>query len=239
MVTPRPRFLRNFAWSAGKRRISPTALGTETDPPFPGVPPEAFQNRELVNTVVSHPSLFRISTPIKVDLFEQLLASHPNQPIIESFCKGMREGFWLWLHPDAMHPHTFDGSKDVRSDAERLSLEKTRDEELDAGRFSKAFPVLLPGMHVIPIHAVPEPRSEGLRLVTDFSGGAFSHNSTISCLETNQTRMDGIRELADHLRALRCSLGPDAEINIFKSDVKGAFKVLPMHLLWQPWQVYR
>ncbi|KAJ7314558.1 hypothetical protein DFH08DRAFT_637250, partial [Mycena albidolilacea] len=163
-------------------------------------PPEAFQNRELVNTVISHPSLFRISTPIKVDLFEQLLASHPNQPLVESFCKGMREGFWPWSRPDATHPHTFDGSKEVRSDAERLFLEKTRDEELKAGRFSKAFPALLPGMHAIPIHAVPKPHSEKLRLVTDFSGGNFSRNSTISRLETNQTRMDGIRELADHLR---------------------------------------
>ncbi|KAJ7813944.1 hypothetical protein B0H14DRAFT_3477459 [Mycena olivaceomarginata] len=215
---------------------NPTALGTETDPPFPGVPPEAFRNRELVNTVVSHPSLFRISMPIKVDLFEQLLASHPNQPLVKSFCKGMREGFWPWSRPDATHPHTFDGLKDVCSDAERLFLEKTRDEELEAGRFSKAFPVLLPGMHAIPIHAVPKPHSEKLRLVTDFSGGEFSRNSTISRLETNQTHMDGIRELADHLRALRRSRVPDAEINIFKSDVKGAFNVLPMHLLCQPWQ---
>jgi hypothetical protein len=58
-------------------------------------------------------------------------------------------------------------------------------------------------MHAIPIHAVPKPHSEKLRLVTDFSGGEFSRNSTISRLETNQTRMDGIRELADHLRTLR------------------------------------
>jgi hypothetical protein len=116
---------------------------------------------------------------------------------------------------------------------------KTRDEEVEAGRFSEAFPALLPGMHAIAIHAVPKPHSEKLRLVTNFSGGDFSRNSTISRFDTNQTRMDGIRELSDHLRELRRELGPVVEINIFKSDVKGAFKVLPMHLLWQPWQVYQ
>ncbi|KAJ7222739.1 hypothetical protein B0H12DRAFT_1031235, partial [Mycena haematopus] len=202
--------------------------------PFPGVPLEAFANRALVNTVIRNPRLFTISTPINVALFERLLASHPNRPLVASFCKGLREGFWPWSTPNPTHPVTHNGSRKVRSDAEQVFLEKTRDEEIEAGRFSEAFPSLLPGMHAIPIHAVPKPHSEKFRLVTDFSGGEFSRNSTISRLETNPTRMDGIRELADHLRELRRTLGPDEEILIFKSDVKGAFKVLPMHVLWQP-----
>jgi hypothetical protein len=132
----------------------------------------------------------------------------------------------------------YDGSKKVRSDAEQAFLEKMHDEEMEAGRFSKAFPALLPGMHTIPIHAVPKPHSEKFRLVTDFSGGECSRNSTISHFKTNPTRMDGIRELADHLWELCRTLGPDVDIHIFKSDVKGTFKVLPLHPLWQPWQAY-
>ncbi|KAJ7095493.1 hypothetical protein C8R43DRAFT_859480, partial [Mycena crocata] len=152
----RPRYLRSFVWSEGKRRTSPTALGTETDPPFPGVPAEAFTNRALVNTVVQNPRLFHVSTPIRVNLFQSLLASHPNQPLVESFCKGLREGFWPWAKPIASHPVTLDGSKPVRSDLEQSFLEKTRDEELSAGRFSAGFSHLLPGMHAIAIHAVPK-----------------------------------------------------------------------------------
>ncbi|KAJ7199107.1 hypothetical protein B0H12DRAFT_1081429 [Mycena haematopus] len=216
VAPPRPRYLRSFIWSTGKRRISRTALGTETDPPFPGVPLEVFNNKALLNTVIQNPRLFKVSTPIQVDLFERLLASHPNQPLAASFCKGLREGFWPWSCPVSEHPVTLNGSKAVRSDKELAFLEKTCDEELAAGRFSEGFPTLLPGMHAIAIHAVPKPHSEKLRLVTDFSGGEFSRNSTISRFDTNSTRMDGIRELADHLRELRRALGPQAEINIFK-----------------------
>ncbi|KAJ6493725.1 hypothetical protein C8R47DRAFT_1044184 [Mycena vitilis] len=235
----RPRYLRSFVWSDGKRRISPTALATETDPPFPGVPVEAFSNRELVNTVVNNPHLFKTSTPIDLARFEQLLSSHPNRPLVASFCKGLREGFWPWSIPVSSHPLTLDNSKPLRSDAEQSFLENTRDDEIAAGRFSEGFPALLPGMHAIPIHAVPKPHSEKLRLVTNFSGGEFSRNSTISRFDTNTTHLDGIRELSDHLRALRRTHGPDVELTVFKSDVKNAFKVLPMSIMWQPWQVYR
>jgi hypothetical protein len=172
--------LRSFVWSNGKRRVSQTALGTETDPPFPGAPLEVFENRVLVNTVIQNPRLFRISSPINIDLFEHLLSSHPNQPLVASFCKGLREGFWPWSRPVPSHPVTLDDSKAVRSDAELAFLMKTRDEEVEAGCFSEAFPALLPGMHAIAIHAVPKPHSEKLRLVTNFSGGDFSRNSTIS-----------------------------------------------------------
>ncbi|KAJ7636296.1 hypothetical protein FB45DRAFT_672038, partial [Roridomyces roridus] len=97
-------------------------------------------------------------------------------------------------------PTTLDSSEEPRSSAELAFLEKTRDEEMSAGRFSDPFPHLLPGMHAIPTHGVPKPRSEKLRLITDFSAGDVSRNSTISRFDTNSTRMDGIREFADHLR---------------------------------------
>ncbi|KAJ7264463.1 hypothetical protein B0H12DRAFT_1068717 [Mycena haematopus] len=134
VTPPRPRYLRSFVWSDGKRHISPTALGTEIDPLFPGVPPEVFDNKALLNTVIHNPRLFRITTPIKVDLFERLLSSHPNQPLVVSFCKGLREGFWPWSQPVPGHPITLDESKVVRSDRELAFLEKTRDDELEAGR---------------------------------------------------------------------------------------------------------
>ncbi|KAJ6514329.1 hypothetical protein C8R47DRAFT_1190483 [Mycena vitilis] len=234
----RPRYLREFIWSAGNRRISPTALATESDPPLSGVPLEAFENHDLVQTVIHHPHLFKTSTPIDVQRLEKLLETHPNRPLVLSFCKGLREGFWPWSRPVSTHPITVDGSKPVRSAAEQVFLEETRDVEVAAGRFSNGIPALLPGMHAIPIHGVPKPHSEKLRLVTDFSAGAFSRNSTISRFDTNTSHFDGIRELSDHLRALRREHGPDVELTVFKSDVKGAFKVLPMSVMWQPWQVY-
>ncbi|KAJ7471114.1 hypothetical protein FB451DRAFT_1090756, partial [Mycena latifolia] len=72
--------------------------------PFPGVPLEVFENTALVNTVIQNPRLFRISSPINVDLLERLLSSHPNRLLVASFCKGLREGFWPWSHPVSTHP---------------------------------------------------------------------------------------------------------------------------------------
>jgi len=43
-----------------------------------------------------YPHLFKIVMPIKVDVFRTLLMTHPNQPFIESICKGLTEGFWPW-----------------------------------------------------------------------------------------------------------------------------------------------
>ncbi|KAF7374421.1 DNA/RNA polymerase [Mycena sanguinolenta] len=214
----------------GKRRISPTALGTETDPPLPGVPLEVFDNKALINTVIQNPRLFNISTPINIDLFERLLASHPNQPLVASFCKGLREGFWPWSRPVSEHPVTLDNSKIARSTKEQEFLEKTRDEEIAAGRFSAAFPALLPW------HArYPYPCCSSRTSVA-----ALSRGTPLSPGLTGTVRAwMGFGSLLTISGSCAAPLGPHAEINIFKSDVKGAFKVLPMHILWQPWQVYR
>jgi len=44
-------------------------------------------------TLTSHLHLFKIITPINVDWFQELLTSHPNQPLVGSVCHGLREGF--------------------------------------------------------------------------------------------------------------------------------------------------
>jgi cephalosporin hydroxylase len=54
-----------------------------------------------MRTIRDNPSLFLVSTPIKIDVFESLLADHPNQPFVRSVCTGLREGFWPFAntHP--------------------------------------------------------------------------------------------------------------------------------------------
>jgi hypothetical protein len=34
--------------------------------------------------------------PIQINILEQYLRSHPNQPLVQSVIAGFREGFWPW-----------------------------------------------------------------------------------------------------------------------------------------------
>ncbi|KAG1831830.1 hypothetical protein EV424DRAFT_1534087 [Suillus variegatus] len=88
------RFRRNGVWGNGVSGCSRTALWTETATPMPQPPACEFLNHGALDTIQCHPSLFKVSTPIKVDVFEALLADHPNQPFVRSVCIGLREGFW-------------------------------------------------------------------------------------------------------------------------------------------------
>jgi hypothetical protein len=47
-------------------------------------------------TIAKHPDLFKVVTPINVEVFAHLLGDHPNQPFVRSVCDGLRNGFWPW-----------------------------------------------------------------------------------------------------------------------------------------------
>ena len=130
-----------------------------------------------------NPDLFKIITPIWVDVFEGYLASHPNQEFVKSVCKGLHEGFWPWaVIPSPSYPVTNDESKPAPSDEKKVDfLRAQRDIKVAKGRFSPPFKHnLLPGMFCMPIYAVPKPHLEDLQLVTDQSYGRYSLNSMIN-----------------------------------------------------------
>jgi hypothetical protein len=134
----------------------------------------------VVSTICNNPHLFCIVTPIKVDHFEELLVTHPNQSFVKS---SLREGFWPFAHTQKeSYPVTWDFSdQPPKTECEAVFLREQRDIEITANRYSVGFrPDLLPGMYSMPIHAMPKPRSEKLRLVNDHSAGTFSLNSMIA-----------------------------------------------------------
>ena len=47
-------------------------------------------------TILQNPKLFKIITPIKVDVFEDLLVGHPNPSFVKSVSDGLQYGFWPW-----------------------------------------------------------------------------------------------------------------------------------------------
>ncbi|KZS92195.1 hypothetical protein SISNIDRAFT_400947, partial [Sistotremastrum niveocremeum HHB9708] len=151
--------------------------------PIPTVPIAIRNDPVIQRTLRDNPSLFKIITPINVDRFEQLLASHPNRPLVQSVCAGFRDGFWPFARYNLCdYPETLDLSdRPLKDERHTLFVEDQRDEELRKGRFSPSFGKdLLPGMYSMPIGVVPKPNSDKFRLVNDHSAGDHSLNSMIA-----------------------------------------------------------
>lgn len=158
----RPRYLRHNVWDPDSEFSRTTADWTETARPLPRPPLEELQDEVTAKTIRENPDLFKIVTPINVDIFESYLSDHPNQPFVRSVCQGLREGFWPWADTLKVgYPETLDESKPPPSeDAKRVFLRQQLAIEQSKDRFSRSFGTrLLPGMYCMPIHAVPKPNS--------------------------------------------------------------------------------
>ena len=219
--------------------LSPTAASTLTDDPLPRPPQREFDNLEAVSTIHNNPHLFQIITPINVTRLEELLQSHPNKLFVQSVCISLREGFWPWANTQKdEYPTTWDFSeRPPKTEHEAGFLRDQRDSEIGARRYSESFGTdLLPGMYSTPVHAVPKPRSEKLRLVNDHSAGIFSLNSMIAREDIAGAKMDTISDLAGAILQYRRK-HPDKNLVLFKSDVSAAYRRLPLHPLWQIKQI--
>jgi hypothetical protein len=108
-VGEHPKYFWGFIWDEMDFSGSPTASWTKLQPPLPTVPASKLENYVVNKTIIDYPHLFKIVTPIKVDVFRKLLMTHPNQPFIESVCKGLTEGFWPWADTKVgIYPDTWD-----------------------------------------------------------------------------------------------------------------------------------
>ena len=237
----RPKYIQRSVWTDGESAasFSPTAASTLCESPLPRPSPEEFSNVDAMNTIRDNPHLFKIVTPVDVAQLERLLESHPNKPFVQSVCVSFREGFWPWANTQKEeYPTTWDYSnRPPKTKREAGFLRDQRDLEISEGRYSESFGTdLLPGMYSTPIHAVPKPRSEKLRLVNDHSAGPFSLNSMIAHEDIVGAKMDTISDLIGALLRYR-KWYPDKLLIIFKSDVSAAYHRLPLHPLWQLKQI--
>lgn len=236
-----PRYMRGMAWKKSRHASgSRTVRYTEIDEPLPRPSAHEFQNVAVVRTIEENPELFHVPCRLRLDRFENLLKRHPNQPLVKSVITGLREGFWPWADTrhDQDYPETWDNSwAPPPSNRERDFINSQRDMEIGKGRFSRTFgPDLLPGMYSTPILAVPKPHSDDLRLVSHQSCGEFSQNSMIDKPKTKGARMDTMQQFLPSLLEYRRN-DPNKRLVIWKSDVSEAFRLTPVHPLWQIKQV--
>jgi hypothetical protein len=236
----RPRWVRNLMWSDLDLGISRVALWTENAAPLPPVPANEFCNTEALDTISNNPNLFKIITPINISRFKELLANHPHQLFVDSVIHGLTYGFWPYAHTHyGSYPTTHDDSGSPPKTLEQADfLRKQIQTEFEANRYSAPFgPELLPGMYSTPILAVPKkPGSDKLRLCNHQSYGEFSLNSMIKRDDIAGVVLDGIRELGESLRLYRRQHG-NVRLVVFKSDMKAAYRQMPLHFLWQIKQI--
>jgi hypothetical protein len=90
----------------------------------------------------------------------------------------------------------------------------------------------------MPIYAVPKPHSSDLRLVTDQSYGKHSLNSMIKHEKVTGYPLDSMVHFGEMLMDLE-RREPKEERVVWKSDIAEAYRILPMHPLWQIKQANR
>ena len=141
--------------SSGPAR-TPSAMSTETTPPFPSIATSELSNVTTNSTINHQPDLFKIVMPINVDKFKLLLLQHPNWLLVESVCHSLREGVW----PYATNPNdllTFDFSTHSLDNTAACFMREQWDLKIVAGRYSASFSTeLLPGMYSPPISTFPK-----------------------------------------------------------------------------------
>jgi len=230
----------NLVWRTSDSPKVVSAYSTLTAAPLPPPPKNELQNKVARKTIAQNPGLFGITSPIKVDAFERNLKDHPNQSFVQSVVRGLKYGFWPWANTnDATLPTTYDGSRQrqpITSKVKADFVRQQRDEEVTLGRWSKPFgKELLPGMHSSPIAAVPKSTPGKFRLIIDQSCGPHALNSMIPKSQV-KVKLDTVHDLGTKLLVVR-KKHPTRRLVLFKSDVKSAYRQLPMHPSWQIKQV--
>jgi len=193
-------------WTPNTIPHSPSATLTEIAEPLLDIPDNELHNAAALTTLNSHPHLFKIVTPIKVDRFEQLLEAHLNKPLVRSVCKGLREGFWPFAKFDRSAPKTWDNSSRVINDDILEFTLKQHDDQISAECFSPAFgPDLLPGIYSMTIGVILKPHSTDSQIVTDHSAGEFALNNYISKVDSS-IWLDSLQDFSMSLRAVELAM---------------------------------
>jgi len=234
----RPCFVRDYVWPINECKLTTTALTSLKAPPLPRPPPNELMDVKKCDFIRDNPHLFRITTPVKINRFSNLLSTHPNRLLVESACEGLKATFWPWaVTIDPNTPPIIDNAmlQRINNPNHLQFMMEQRDEEIRVGYFSEAFTELSPVMTTIPLWVVPKPHSDKSHLVVDHSAGDFSSNSYISSDDAG-VHLDTLHILGKALIRVKERHG-SVPLVLFKTDVSQAYCCLPMHPLWQLRQI--
>lgn len=231
----KPKYLRQNLWSPEEESRMVAAEWTVNAEPLPRPPPCEFEILPVQQTLEERPELFQIVSPIRVDVMERLLRGHPNPRFVTSVLEGLREGFWPWATTCLEgYPITHDETKPLFLTAEKESfLRNQLAHEQGLERMSgEVGEELLPGMYCMPSYVVPKPHASGWRLVNDSSAGPYSLNSMVDRRFVTGYPLDNLAHLGELLLKRHQQTGGEKLI-AWKSDISEAYRMCPMHAMWQ------
>ncbi|KAF9010553.1 hypothetical protein BDQ17DRAFT_1387786 [Cyathus striatus] len=225
-----PSYLHNLHDFSNSPDLSSVLSFTLSASPWFSPPPEILNDPLSLSIIQNHPHLFKIVTPINVSLFEHLLLDHPNTPFTQSVCQGLREGFW----PPAVFPPSLPPTYDVSDHHPTQTLEQQHflssqcAIEIQLECFSPAF-----GPDLLPVSK----KESGFRMITNHSARSLALNSFFppSTIK-GRSPFDSLHHLGNALLSAQ-ELHPDVPLTLFKSDVKSAYQLIPMHPFWQIKQI--
>ncbi|KAF6765672.1 hypothetical protein DFP72DRAFT_798363, partial [Ephemerocybe angulata] len=164
--------------------------------PLPEPPQHVLEDPDVTQTLASHPHLFKIVTPVRVNRLRALTTTHPNLPFVHSVLRGLEEGFWPWASYPADHPSTYETECPPPSTSEQRDfLLEQKDIELSKDRYSEGFKDLLPGMRNTPTFAVPKDGGQDHCMVTNHSKEPYSQNSMVDKEAMGKVPLDGMKVL--------------------------------------------
>ncbi|CAA7267701.1 unnamed protein product [Cyclocybe aegerita] len=80
-------------WRESDTPRTVSAYSTLTAAPLPSPPRNELQNKVARKTISQNPDLFKVVSPIKVDIFKEYVKDHPNQSFVQSVARALKKGF--------------------------------------------------------------------------------------------------------------------------------------------------
>ena len=169
------------------------------------------------------------SCDIDIDRFEQLLRSHPNQPLVAYIVDGLRNGFDIGY----TGPFTDTLPKNLKSaDQNKQHIQKAINKEISRGHTAGPFPTPpFPINHISPLGAAPKPDGS-IRLIMDLSqprGNSVNDFISKDEFPCHYTPFDEATRLI-------MQMGPGCFLT--KVDIKHAYRILPVRPEDWPLLVY-
>ncbi|KAK4703050.1 hypothetical protein P7C70_g3170, partial [Phenoliferia sp. Uapishka_3] len=233
-----PRLRRNLHFPVTTKPSSPSVDATLTDRPLPSVPSRVVNDPNINATLRARPDLFNVSSPIDIPRFKNLLATHPNRPLVDSVLHGLEFGFWPG------HDGVFSKISHLSGPALRLN-DKTLDflaehsnEDFEKGYLSESFDKLLPGMHVSPDYAT-DPINQRPRPINDLTASGLNDGVSKAMAKVRYDAQAELGAIARYRFRKGDLADPLADPVFWKSDVSGGFRNLPVSPYWQVKQVHR
>ena len=156
---------------------------------------------------------------INIELFEQLLESHPNRFLVNYIVDGLRNGFDIGFQgqPSASLP------KNLKSAEEnKCAIQQAIDKEIRRGHTAGPFPSPpFPITHCSPIGAAPK-KDGSVRLIMDLSQPRGSSINDFISKEQFSCEYSHFDEATDLLNKLGCGT------LMCKLDIKHAYRLLPV-----------